>query len=251
MSTTQPTGYAYGGDGGYPYATPYAQQPYPPSPPAPPAPRRRPRSPLGLATLSVALVSFGLLLALDATDAVTVPGVVLVAVPLLVVGTGLVLAALLGVRFGGLLAAGIVLLLMTSAAAQAPSVSTSWRTGTGDRTWTPTSAAVAARGYDLGAGDARLDLTRVPLDGSTLHVDAHVGAGSLIVTVPADTTVIVDAQVGLGQLRVPDATGRVAESDGFSLERAATLTPVGPSTGTLTVDLEVGVGNLEVRRAAA
>lgn len=242
MTTSTDPGYAYG----YPYGT--YQTPPPPPPYPVPAVRRR-RSPLGIGTASAALVAFGSLLALDATDAVTVPGVVLAAVPLLIVGLGLLAAAVTGARAGGLIGLGVIILLVTAAAAHPPT--TTVNGGTGDRTWTPATVAAAQAGFELGAGDARLDLTQVPLNGATVHVTANIGAGQLVVTVPADATVTVDAHAGLGRVAVPDGIAGPDEADGFGPQRTVTLAPAGPSAGTLDLDLQVGIGNVEVHRAYA
>jgi predicted membrane protein len=52
-------------------------------------------------------------------------------------------------------------------------------------------------------GDAELDLTRLPA-GSDVDVDVRLGVGGLRVYVPADAEVRVDAEVGAGNVALFD-----------------------------------------------
>lgn len=239
---TPPPDYPYG------YGSPYAPAAaYPPYPPAAP----RSRSYLGGLTLSAAVLAFGLLLALDVTDAVDVPAAVLFAVPLGILGLGLVVAAFVG-RAMWLLVVALPLLLAAQVAAFVPShVTIDGRGAVGDSAWRPTTVAAATAGYELSAGDAALDLTAVPITGGTVDVSAEVGAGELRVTVPATATVVVHASVGLGEVRLPGSPGQVERTGGAGVDRDVTLAAAGTSTGTLELDLQVGIGSVEVRRAAA
>ena len=64
-------------------------------------------------------------------------------------------------------------------------------TAIGDRT-TP-SPRPAARDYKLGVGDARLDLCELALPAGKTHVNASLGIGHLLVTVPQGVAVRVDS----------------------------------------------------------
>lgn len=205
----------------------------PPPPPAPP----RPRSNLGALTLSaVALVVGGLLLARSAgADGVDAP--VVLAVALLVTGAGL----LVGTRWGrarGLIVLAVVLGL---ALAATDNVDRRFSTSTGDRTWVVDGSSRQT----LGAGTATLDLR--PLAGTEreLTVEARVGAGELVVLVPEDLRVALDAEVGLGELRTPEDGGRTRTDNGPGLTRETTLGE--PGRRNVVLDVEVGVGELEVR----
>jgi phage shock protein PspC (stress-responsive transcriptional regulator) len=245
LPSSEPAGYAYGGTGGYgPYGpTPTGFVP-PPAAPAPP----RERSALGALTVSLAVLATGVLAAVSLLGG-SVPAVAYLAVPLTVLGIGLLVGAVVG-RARWLLLLAIPLALMTALVAAVPqAVRDTAGAGVGQPVWRPTTVAAASTPYQLAAGDARLDLTTVPLtSGATpVPVSVRVGLGQLVVVVPAHATVQVTARVGVGDLRLPGQ--RVAQ--GTSLSQTTVLEPTGPSAGTLALDLEVGIGSMEVRRAAS
>ena len=230
---------------------PYYGPPLPPSsdtmvlqqPVPPPAPRK-PRSILGRLTVSAALIAIGALVAWNlATTGYEIPAQAVIAVALAVVGLGLLVGAVAG-RSRGLVVWGLLLTLAASAA----SVSgVSVDGGVGDRVWRPTTAQALRPVYRLGAGNAELDLRR--LDPATLgraRVDVRQGAGDLLVILPADAVVVVDASVRVGEIRFPG----VPVLDGTDLASRAVL-PDGSaaSAAVLTIDAELGAGSLEVRRA--
>lgn len=236
-----PVGYAYGGTGGYgPYGTAPAS--------VPPPPVRRERSALGAMTLSLAVLVVGLLAGADVLGA-DIPPVAYLAAPLAVLGLGLLVGAMVG-RARWLLAIAIPLALLTALVAAVPqTVRETAGSGVGERRWTPTTVAAATTEYRLAAGDARLDLTAVPTTstGQAVPVRVRLGTGRLIVVVPRDALVRVDASVGMGELRVSGEPAR----NGAQIELTTVLTPVGTSSGTFDLVLDVGVGSLEVRREAS
>ena len=92
-----------------------------------------------------------------------------------------------------------------------------------------------------------LDLTdlRIPAGVTTVPVDADVQFGELIVTVPDDVRVLVDASVGTGELTFEGDPVGGGPSPTFSGEL-----PGGPETGpVLDLTLHTNVGSLEVSRA--
>lgn len=208
---------------------------YPPTPPPP----KPPRSPLAALTLSaVALVVGGLLLA----GALGLPGVTaerVLAAALLVTGAGLFVGARWG-RARGLIALAVVLGLALGAVS---GVDQRLDTSAGERTWVVDGPAR----HSLGAGSAVLDLR--PLAGTqsrNIDVEASIGVGELVVLVPDDLRVELNANVGLGELDVEDGTQR--SEGGPALSREAALGPVGPRN--VRLDVRVGLGELEVRRGA-
>jgi len=180
------------------------------------------------------------------------------AVPLAILGIGLVVGAFAG-RALWLTALALPLLLVTSIVAVVPSnLPSSWSAGVGERTWRPVTIAQTQNGYQLSVGDAELDLTALPVTPESLtRIKAEVGVGQLQVRVPANTTVIIRARVGAGELVLPGALPGSGSTTGSSasdvaLDQTVTLSPVGAvSAGTLDLDLNVGLGNLEVRRATS
>ncbi len=234
-----PAGFAYGGSGVYPgYVAP--PQAVPPVPP-------KPRSYLGLATLSIAVVVMGILAALDVTGVADVPAVVILAAPLGVLGLGLVVGAFVG-RARWLTALAIPLLLVTALVAVIPSnLGARLGSGVGERSWTPFAVESMPAEYKLSIGSAELDLTELalPTDATTIPVRASVGIGELLVTVPEGVRVLVNAQAGLGEVRVEGAGTRSGQNATITTEM-----PGGPATGP-TIDLVVStaIGDLEVSRA--
>ncbi|MFJ4185832.1 PspC domain-containing protein [Kitasatospora sp. NPDC089509] len=199
----------------------------------------RERSPLGF---------FGFLLAIGAATAVWSASVghtdvtrlstVVLATGLLVIGLTLLLAA----KFGKARKLAVLGLLTTLALAFAGHSPHTVQDAIGDRTWTVATPAELKDRYNLGAGDARLDLSRLDPAGATLTTKADLGAGELVVMLPPDVDVNLVARVGLGSVNVPgdrnDGTGR----------HVYQLGPVGgqPSKGTIDLQLGLGIGDIKV-----
>ena len=253
---TQPAPAAYQGHPGYPgyagtasdaayagYAGYAGSQPAEPVAVAAVPEARRPRSVLGVLTLSSAAIAAGVMIALHRTGTWHLQAVAFLGVLLLIVGAGLIVGAFVG-RSRGLIVGGILLSLATAVAAAVPAIDIH---GTGNVTWRPTSvSALPADGYRWGAGDAQLDLTALPP--SVTQVRASLGAGTLLVLVPAGTVVVLDAKVGLGTVRLPDGS----HVDGVGHRVVRTLAPLGvPATGSMHLTVQLGAGTLEVRRAQA
>lgn len=234
-----PVPYAYGGSGEYPGYVPPQPTPVPPTP--------RPRSYLGLATVSIAVIVTGLLVTLDATGVADVPFVVILASALGILGLGLLVGAFVG-RARWLVALAIPLLLVTAPIAMIPAdFGSRIDAGVGERSWVPRTPAQASAPFELSVGSAELDLTRlvIPAGTTTVPVDASVGLGELIVTVPDDVRVLVNAEVGLGSIEVDG----LPREDGDDVSVVAEL-PDGPATGpTIELTIRTDVGDLEVSRA--
>ena len=201
--------------------------------------RTRERSRLGALTVSAAVLVVGALLALRAAgvDGLTPDRVV--AAALLAVGGGLLVGTWYG-RARWLIAVGVALAVLLGATAAARSAGL--EDGVGERAWTVTGSG----SYRLGAGEAVLDLRGLDA-GERADVAARVGFGQLTVLVPADTSVRVVGDAGLGRISWPGPIGR---SDGDTDVHEEFV--VGrPADVTVELDLEVGVGEIEVRRVAA
>lgn len=198
--------------------------------------RRQEGSGLGLGTLALAALVAGALLALSASGLAPIDAAVVLAAVLVVLGAGLVVGTWYG-RARWLVAVGAVVLALLAVAAYDPR----WPGGHAERVWAPTEPVPGP--FELGAGEARLDLTQLDLPaGQTRWVRARVGLGSLRVVVPEDVPVTVQARAGLGTVRLPDGSSR----DGANVQESRNL---GTGPARLTVQAEVGVGDLEVTRA--
>ena len=222
---------------------------WPPGAPPRPADPHAPSHALTRATLGLALVAAAVVLLWHRVGGPphAHPAVVALAVALGVVALGVVVAGLLGRRPGGL--APMAILLAAAAVTGAVVGSTTMAVGT--HTWRPTSLAAAELGYDLGAGNATIDLTDpaliAALRGTTpLTVPVHVGLGRLRVILPATTGAQVRASVGAGNIRAridPAGSPRSADAAGTGLSRTVTS---GSGPALVVVTASVGVGDLEI-----
>jgi phage shock protein PspC (stress-responsive transcriptional regulator) len=218
----------------------------PPAPTPAVAPPARPRSVLGLLTVSAAVLATGVLALVDVAGA-DVPAAGYLALPLLVVGLGLVLGAWRG-RARGLVGLGVLLALLLPLVAVAERVASSdrWDEAFIERTVAPVSAAgLDGRVVEQAAGDLTYDLSAVDFPSGSTDLALRVGAGSLTVVVPDGVTVVLDAEVGAGEL---SAFGSSTEGAGLSRSQRD---PGQPGAGTLNLDVEMGLGTVEVNRAGA
>jgi phage shock protein PspC (stress-responsive transcriptional regulator) len=209
-----------------------------------PAKPREPRSYLGLIAVSASVVVGGLL-AILAVAGVDIPVATVAAVMLAVLAVGLLVGAFRG-RARWLIAPAVVLLLVAQAATAIPrAVNSSWGSGAGDRTWAPTVSQPTP--FELGVGSAQLDLTSLPAGPAT--VSAKVGAGTIIVTVRDDTTLVLHGRIGAGDVILPDAPN----TNGTSLVLNSTVpaTATTPAVSTVDLTIDIGLGELEVRRASS
>jgi phage shock protein PspC (stress-responsive transcriptional regulator) len=216
---------------GYPAASTAPTEPLPWS-----APVVRERSPLGVLTLSAALVVAGVLTAIreSGADRLSVPTIL--ASTLAVIGLGLVAGAWWG-RSRWLVVPGALLAIATVTAS---TIDVSLAGGIGQRQWTP-AAGELRPSYHLGIGEATLDLDHYPATG-TVHVS--VGVGDLRVIAPAIGTVDVSARSGAGRV---DVFG--VERNGLAASVHRTDRADQPSG--LHIIARVGAGRIEVQRAAA
>jgi hypothetical protein len=187
-------------------------------------------------------VTFSLLAVL--AGAATLAGLSLttgLALALLLTGGALILGAWRG-RARWLIPVGLVL---SVALAGASLIDVPVRGGAGDIGYHPLTVAEISTPYRLGAGELVLDLTDVDFAGETVTIVASVAAGHLDVVVPRDVALEVDAHVGAGDLML---LGR--ETDGLDVGRR--FADAGrEGAGRLILRAEAGVGLVEVRRAAA
>jgi phage shock protein PspC (stress-responsive transcriptional regulator) len=134
----------------------------------------------------------------------------------------------------------VVVLMLAAAAAVATAFHVNVGNGIGTRTYVPTAAADVHRDYELGIGRLRLDLSNVRLLRGETNVDARVGIGDLVVTVPENAAVRVkgDAQVG-----AVDVFDRHADGHDAGLTVGATGHRV------LVLHVRAGLGQVMVKRA--
>ncbi|HZN18266.1 MAG TPA: PspC domain-containing protein [Micromonosporaceae bacterium] len=231
----------YAGGGAYPAPGP------PPPAPAVPVPPRRPRPPrepsrLIRVVLSLACVALGVLAVVDLTGARVRPSAYF-ATGLGIIGLGLLAGAWVG-RARWLIPLGLattVALGISSGVEGFGHV----RPSAGDIEWRPRTFEQLDPRYELGTGDATLDLRELDFTGRNETVVATVRFGSLRVILPPAVDVDVRADINAGDARVFDVSwgginqaARELSDDGDD----------GSGGGQLRLIVHVNAGDLEVDR---
>lgn len=219
-----------------PVAAPPAAPTRPWSPPPPPP---KPHSRLGWLVLSVATIGLGVLGLVDLAGT-SVPGSAYVALPLAVLGLGLVAGAWYG-RARWLIALGAVLTVVLGIASAVERVDAAGQSVT----WRPTSVEQVDATYTIELGSAVLDLSAVDFSGRSEAVQIRVGVGDLRVIVPPTVDVRATARVDVGNATLFGTSwGGIGQS-----ERTVTDNGVdGPGGGELVIEATVDVGDVEVQR---
>ena len=109
----------------------------------------------------------------------------------------------------------------------------------GEVRYAPSTISQVQPEYRLAAGELRLDLSEIDLVGGTLNVLVEVGAGEVIIDLPPDAGLDIDASVGIGELRL---LGRHDTGIGI----VSRVTEAGD--GKLILEINLGAGSVEVRR---
>lgn len=207
-------------------------------PPPPPRPPKKPSlfAPV-LGALFAAAGLFGLLAVLDIYD---VDVAAALAAGVVIVGAAIAFGALTQRRVGGLVFLGLILLAAFAVAAITP-VSVS--AGVGEKTERPTTVTALHSSYEHGIGDLELDLSDITLPAGTTSVDASVGIGKVVVTVPQDVALVIDAHAGVGSI---DLLG--ARDDGVDADRQLSLPGSTPDAPVLDLEADIAVGDIQVQR---
>ena len=207
-----------------------------PVPPAP-TPRKPPKPPSVLVpvtfSLLAVLVGAATLFGLSVTTGL--------ALALLLTGGALIVGAWRG-RARWLIPLGLVL---SVALAGASLIDVPVRGGAGDIAYRPLTVDEIHTPYRLGAGELVVDLRDIDFDGQTVTVVASVAAGHVVVDLPPDVAVDVDAHVGAGNVMI---FGR--QWEGVDIGRHMNESGR-EGAGRLILRAKAGVGVVEVRRAAA
>ena len=206
--------------------------------PGVPRPPKRPSlfAPV-LGALLAAAGLFGLLAVLGVYD---VDIAVALAAGVAIVGVAIAVGAATQWRVGGLVFLGLALLASFGIAASTP---VSISAGVGEKDERPLAVTALDPSYELGVGDLNLDLSAVLLPSGTTSVDASVGVGQVVLTVPEDVALEIDAQAGIGEVNILGE-----RDDGVNAHATRTVPGPTPDAPLLDVELDVGIGNIEVRR---
>jgi len=230
----------------------YDAPPPPPQPPRPvwspqaePPARLKNRSRLFAVVMSLVLVLVGLIALADANGA-GIGAAAYVALPLAVVGLGLLVGAWYG-RSRGLIAVGTLLALaLPVATAVDEVVDHDGRTAHVDVV--ATTIAEGTGSHDYGAGEVRYDLRALDFTGLDEELSIDLAIGSVDIILPPNVDVDVDVSVGLGDVNILDRE----TSSGFGLDASVSdRGRDGSGGGRLSIRVDSGAADVEVTRAAA
>ncbi|TMK76275.1 MAG: hypothetical protein E6G47_13480, partial [Actinobacteria bacterium] len=205
-----------------------------------PSPRVRERATLGWVTLGVAIIAVGVVAMFQATGAWHLTADQIVALPLVVLGLGLVIGALWG-RARGLIVLGILIVPVLFAASL---VRVPFTGGFVDRFVQPQTVEDVLPAYHLVTGQLTLDLRGLTFDSGPVSIIATAVAGRVLVLLPPDVSVQIHAKSGAGEVSLFGTT-----YDGLKVDVLRTFEPASGSVTALpalVLDLETSFGQVEV-----
>jgi phage shock protein PspC (stress-responsive transcriptional regulator) len=194
----------------------------------------RPRSPLGWYVLAAALIAVGLLAVVDISPGLRVGLGQYFGAALGVLGLGLIVGAWWG-RARLLILFGIVLLPLAFTAAH---ITVPLDGGYGEQMYRPQTVGELRPEYRLAGGEIYLDLTSIHAT-RPVAISVSVGVGRLVVLVPKNARLELDARVSGGRLSL--LGGR--QTGTRLADRVERPSGAGPH---LVLDLETGVGEVLV-----
>jgi hypothetical protein len=184
------------------------------------------------------LVLIGTLWLLERTAAIDISVTAVLGLGTMLVGISLVLVARDGPHVG-LMVFGALLALVTLVTAAAPFEG--FQGGVGDRTVDLSSVDDIRADYNLAVGTLTIDLRDVEDLGPSTRLTASVGMGELVLRVPADVEIDVEAEVGAGEIEI---LGR--SIDGVGIADTYASPGFAASGQRLSLDLQVFTGRVEV-----
>jgi hypothetical protein len=184
------------------------------------------------------LIFIGLLWLMERTGVFDVSVTAVLALGTVVIGVSLMLLASDGPHVG-LIVFGTLLALVTLLTAAAPFEG--FQGGVGDRIIEIDSVDDIRPDYNLAMGKLTLDLRDIGDLETVTQVTASVGMGELLVLVPEDTAIKVDANVGAGQIEI---LGRV--TDGVGIDDTYTSPGFADDSASLSLELQAFTGRVEV-----
>ncbi|WP_273653954.1 LiaF domain-containing protein [Cellulomonas fimi] len=201
--------------------------------------------------VALSLIGLAVLLMADRTGDFDGPvALTALGIGVVLAGLGIIVSGLRGRRSGALGALAIVGILVALPVGAATTNDWVWTSGSHRRadsgTYVVDTRRSAADGFDLGFGDAVVDLTTVPLTGSTLDVPVSLGAGDLTVVVPADAAVAADVKAGVGTVRW-ELDGETRSVDGLGISEQTFEDEQVRNGETAQLQLHVSVGAGEIR----
>jgi hypothetical protein len=206
---------------------------------ATPEPEKRRRPSLGQIVVGSFLVLVGVGWFLEAADIADVPWRALLPASLIVIGVALVFGARTA-RHGGIIALAVVLTVAVAAASAVEVLIDVPITGGVGEERAVVVGDIGAE-YRHAVGSYTVDLRDGLVGPDGREVEISLAIGELIVIVPPEATLDVDARAGIGEVVVFD---RKASGLGADLEYRSES----GRERVLTLDLDVAIGKVEVRR---
>ena len=219
-------------------------EPAPPAEPTPPPPPPIPRerSMLGRLTIAVGLIVLASMALLDVAFAsIDIEPVHYLATAVGVLGLGLLVGAWIG-KARWLMLIGILLLPALWFTSLWPS---NFSFSAGEVREEPIAVADLQEPFDLGMGQLTLDLSGLTATelAEVGTIEVSLGMGEMILRLPAEIGVQINADVGMGALQGP-----FSEEAGIGIEASRT---VGPDPVVYEIDAEVGAGVITVQPAGS
>ncbi|MDW3219965.1 MAG: PspC domain-containing protein [Acidimicrobiales bacterium] len=211
--------------------------------PPPPRPRRprppRPRPFLGPLAIATLLAFAGLTVLADEVGWWDTEPASFLAICLMIIGTVLVVSAVLG-RARGLIWLGVFILPAAWAVA---AIDLTWWDGVGEELVTVDAVEELQDEYRFGIGQFHVDLSDLDLEGGTHDLAVGLTIGELKVFVPETMEVEIDLDGRMGSVIVRDGDLRLND-DGIDTELDRVVGD--PTGGTLVLDVDIGIGEAEV-----
>lgn len=186
------------------------------------------------------LVLIGILWLMERSGLIDISVTAVLGLATTVTGISLMLLARDGAH-SGLIVFGTILAVVTLVTAAAPFEG--FQGGIGDRTIEVSSVDDIRPDYNLAMGKLTLDLRLIDDLGAGTPIDASVGMGELIIRVPEDTEVSIEAKVGAGEVEIFDRV-----TDGVGINESYETPGLTSGDQSLLLDLQVFTGRVEVTR---
>jgi phage shock protein PspC (stress-responsive transcriptional regulator) len=206
--------------------------------------RRRRQPSLFLPVVGVLAVASGVLAVLQVAGVAPIDWRLALAGAVVFTGATIIAGVIWDRRTAGVAVLSIVLLAVMEATVI---LNIPLRGGIGNEVIRPASVDALNSDYHLAVGTLSLDLSDVDFPAGETHVGATVGIGHLVVTVPRDAVVEVEAHAGLGYLDLPGGQDR----GGIRVDRSFVDGGEPGSTGSgqrIVLAARVGAGEVEVVR---
>ena len=208
---------------------------------------------LNLARLALGaiLVVGGVGWLLDAANIIQFDWAIFLSISLIVVGLTVIALGGRARSRAPLMALGTVLTVILAIGAidpTRPGISAGRRRaseGLGERVVTPRNAREIPDRYRLQFGQLVVNLTELDLPSDTTTITASVGMGELVIEVPEEAAIDVEARVGAGEVSILDRT----ERSGANLNESFSTEGYSSAEQRLALKLSAGFGTVQVRRA--